>query len=196
MQTQIDAAFLDHLVRDPFPAVRIEGGGEYDGLGLRLRAEIVETPARPFTEHRLAGDPVLLGRVHAQADTLHALDHLHAQSGDGDLRTVVHVVEDEHHAAGGETAQIRIALQQGDARTHAPGRDGRREAGRPAADHDDVGAGDDRHAAGGFGDAIHMRPLARCQVAAGACQRMTNRSAAEMARKKQKAKPEPTSTVA
>ena len=82
-------------------------------------------------------------RINARPDFRHALDHFHAQAGDGDLLAVVHVVQHQHHAAGREPAEIGIALDQSDRTAFTPRGDGGRESGRTAADHDDVGLGDD-----------------------------------------------------
>ena len=75
---------------------------------------------------------------------LHALDHLAADAADGDLRAVAHVVEHQHHAAGGEAAEVGVAFEKRDGEAAARAGDRRGDARRAAADDDKVGAPHDR----------------------------------------------------
>ena len=165
VQPHVDAGLRDHLVRDALPAVRIERRGKHDRLRLHLRAEVMAAPARPFAVLLPALAALLGRRIDGSADLRHALDHLHAQAGDGDFLAVVHVVEHQHHAAGREPAEIGIALDQGDRAALAPRRDRGGEAGRPAADHQHIGARHHAGRAGCFLDAVALRAPSMCAPA-------------------------------
>ena len=58
-----------------------------------------------------------------------------------------HAVDPDDQAARRQAAQMVIALHQHDLGAQAPGRDGRRRARWPAADHQHVGLGKDRRLA-------------------------------------------------
>ena len=154
MQPHIDARRCDQIVRDALPAVRIERRRHHDRLRFCLRAEVMTAPARPFAVFVPALAALLGRRIDAGANLGHALDHFHAQAGDGGLFAVVHVVEHQHHAAGCKPAEIGIALDQRHCATLAPRRDRRRKARRPAADHQHVRTRHDARGAGCFFDAV------------------------------------------
>ena len=146
MESKRDAGLGDHLERGVLESVRIEGGGEDDGVRLGGDVEVEDAPSRPLAPHRLGGAhpgvPVDVGRIHAESPAVHALDHLHREAADGDLGVVVHVVEHEDHPARGEPSEVRIALDEGHARSVPGGGDGGRDAGRAPAHHQDVRRGD------------------------------------------------------
>ena len=154
VQPHVHAGLGDHLVRDALPAIRIEGGCEHDRLRLHLRAEIMAAPARPLAVFLERLSTLLRRRIDRRADLGHALDHLHAQTGDGDLLAVVHVVEHQHHAARRKPAEIGIALDQRNRAALAFRRDRRREPGRPATNHQHIRARHHARGAGHFFDAI------------------------------------------
>ena len=115
-------------------------------------------PQRAHLRHmasvsRTPGMRSVIGRRHAQAPGAHALDHLHADAGDRDLGIVVHVVQHQHHAAGGQPPEIGVALQQGHAGAVAGRGDGSGNPGGTPADDDHVGAIGDLGLARGFLDA-------------------------------------------
>ena len=83
---------------------------------------------------------------------MHALDHVEADAAYRDLAegAVPHVVEHQHHAAGGEAAQMVVALEQDRRGAVARGRQRGGHAGRATAHHQDVGLGHHRDIARGF----------------------------------------------
>ena len=99
MQPNVDASVRNHLVRRPLPPVRVKRRRHHDRHGLGRRAEIEEPPGRPALVGVPALPLVFLGREYAGAGACHAVDHFHAEAGDCHLIAIVHVVEDEHHAA-------------------------------------------------------------------------------------------------
>ena len=149
MQAKLDPRLRDHVEGGLLEAVRVEGGGEDDGMRLGVGVEVEHPPARPLAPHRLRrahrGVAVGVGRVDAEPAPLHAVDDLHRKAPDGDLGVVVHVVEHEDHAARGESPEVGIAFDQGHARPVPGGRDGGRDPGRPPAHDQDVRRGDHRH---------------------------------------------------
>ena len=146
MQAKLDPRLGDHVEGGLLEAVRVEGGGEDDGVRLGMGVEVEYPPARPLAPHLLGGAhpgvAVGVGRVHAEPPAVHALDHLHREAPDGDLGVVVHVVEHEDHPARGEPSKVGIALDEGHARAVPGGGDGGRDAGRAPAHHQDVRRGD------------------------------------------------------
>jgi len=66
--------------------------------------EIINAPARPFAVEFLALLAFARGRIDAQVELGHTLDHLHADAAHRDLVAVMHVVEHQHHATGGQAA--------------------------------------------------------------------------------------------
>ena len=156
MQPQVDLRLADHRVGDALEAVGIERGGVADRLRLDVRMKVEHAPARPFAPQRLVRAALGFRRHDAEADPLHAIDHLAAQAAHADFFAVAHVVEHEHHAARGEAAEIGVALQQRDRQPVARARDRRRDAGGAAADDDEIGAPDDRDGAAGFDDMVRV----------------------------------------
>ena len=65
-------------------------------------------------------------------------------------RPVRHAVDPDDEAAGGEAAQVIVALDQQDVGAQAGGSDGRSRPGRTAADDQNVGLGEHRDLAGGL----------------------------------------------
>src|SRR6185369_12358803 len=118
------------------------------------------------------------------------LDHAHAGAAHRDLALVVvpHVVEHQHHAARCESAQMDVALQQDYLRTIACGSQGGRQAGRPAADHHDVGLRNHRDVARRLldhvADIAHLRFSGVRQCTFSGCQRTMTRSSTATIRKK------------
>ena len=143
VQAQVDAGLADEVVGDALPAVRVEGDRVADRLGVGVGVEVEGAVAAPLVPQFLGGLAVIGRRDDRQAQLLQPLDVLGDDAGDGDLLAVDHVVEHQHHAAGGEAAEGGVALQQGDRGAGAGRGDGGGHAGGAAADHEDVGAGDD-----------------------------------------------------
>ena len=144
VQPHIDLRLADHRVGYALEAVGIEGGGVADRLGLDVRMKVEHAPARPFAPQRGIGAALGFRRHDAEPDALHALDHLAAEAAHRDLGAVAHVVEHQHHAAGGEAAEVGVAFEKRDGEAAARAGDRRRDARRPAADNHKVGAPHDR----------------------------------------------------
>ena len=190
MQADIDAGLLDHVVGDALPAVGVEGRGHHDRRRLGMGTEVEGAPARPFAVELPALAALFRFRVDAGADSFHPLDHLAADADGCDLVAIVHVVEHQHHAAGGEPAEIGIALDQRDRGAFAPGGDGGREAGGPTADDDHVGASDDRGFARIVGDALVSLMLGHACLPINGCWRAANaRPAARRRRSRRRTAP-------
>jgi len=206
MQPHVDAGLRDEIVGAAFPAVGIEGGGHDDRHRLRRRAEIEQAPGRPFAMHVPSLSPVFHRRIDRSADGLHPFDHLHAEARDRHLLAVGHVIEHQHHPAGGETAKIGVALQKRHGRAFAPRGDRGGDAGRPAAHHDDIRPCDDRRGRSGNSNGFipgHCSSLHRVRLQAVffqavflGCQRTTRRSAMVISTKNATENAEPTRTVA
>ena len=154
VQAEVDAGFGDHVVAGALPAVGVEGDGVADRVRLGAGVEVEQAPTRPFAEHGGVVAALVFGRVDGEAAGAHALDQLGAEAAHGDFRAGAHVVQHEHHAAGGEAAEIGVALHQADAGALAGCRHGRAHAGGAAADHDHVGSGGDGYAAAGLGNGV------------------------------------------
>ena len=126
VKAEIDAGFAHHVVGGALEAVGVERGGEDDRMRRGAGVKVEEIPAGPFLPHGLGltnvGLAVRFGRHHGEVPFLHALDDLHAQTLDGDFEIVVHVIEHQHHAAGGKAAEIGIAFQERDISAVACGR--------------------------------------------------------------------------
>ena len=165
MQPEVDPGLADHRIGYALEPVGVERGGVADRLRLDVRMKVEHPPARPFAPQRLVGAALGFGRHDAQAEALHALDHLAAQAAHADLRAVAHVVEHQHHAARSEAAEIGVAFDQRDGQAVARAGDRRRDARRAAADHHQIGAAHDRDPALGLDDRIgvgHGKLLAAC----------------------------------
>src|SRR5262249_22987305 len=106
-----------------------------------------------------------------------------------------HIVEHQHHAPRGEPAEIGITLDEADRGAVAGRRYCSAEPGRAAADHDDIGVGDDRDVPRRLccecGDCLVYR-----HGATPVSQRTPHGWIARIARKKNTEKAEPHSTVA
>ena len=130
MQAKLDPCLRDHVEGGVLEAVRVEGGGEDDGVRLGVGVEVEDPPPRPLAPHRLRRAhrrvAVGRGRVDAEPAPVHAFDDLHREAAHGDLGVVVHVVEDEDHAPRSEAPEVGIALDQGHARPVPGGGDGGR----------------------------------------------------------------------
>ncbi len=121
VQQQVHAALQHQLLAGEFQALRIDGrrpgddavvgGGAFAPIGGGGLVGAAPQPARR------AGDRVLRQPVEQVGGD--ALDHLRAGP-------VGHAVDPDHQAAGGEAAQVVVALQQHDVRAGARRCDGRR----------------------------------------------------------------------
>ena len=100
----------------------------------------------------LARAPLLLGRAGDRVGG-QALEDLRGEAGD-DLAPlpVAHPVDPDDEAAGGEAAEVVVALDERDLGAEAAGRDGRGAARGAAADDEDVGLLVDRGLARGLVD--------------------------------------------
>lgn len=203
MGSEFDARQTQNVISGTFEGVGIESGRKADRMRHGLRVKIEESPARPALPgiRRIAelDQTVAVRRRDAQTPELHALDHFHADAAHGNLELVDHIVEHQHHAAGGEAADIRIALQQGHARAIARRRHCRRDPGRAAADHHDVGTIDHFDVARRLMDCLnHCRFLlvARAQCDPAGFQRTTFASTTETRAKRTTARRAAITTVA
>ncbi len=119
MGSELDAGFADHVVGGALERVGIECSRKADRVRHRLGVEVEETPACPALPglRRLPelDQAVAIGRRDAKAPDLHPLDHFHADAAHGDFELVDHIVEHQHHAAGGKSADIGIAFEKRDA---------------------------------------------------------------------------------
>ena len=191
VQSQAHATLDHQILGDALPAVGIERDRVDDRLRLAAGAEVVAPPARPGAPHVPAHATVLGRRRHGQAELLEPLDGFADEPRRGDLPAVHHVVEQEHHAAGREPAQIRIALDQCDPRAAARRGHGGAHAGRTAAHHEHVAPVDDRRRA------CRFRDRRRRHQDASPCFHVTMRRSAKLTTaKKTTAQPEATNTVA
>src|SRR5437016_3391158 len=154
-------------------------------------AEVVAPPARPGAPHVPAHATVLGRRRHGQAELLEPLDGFTDESRRGDLATVHHVVEHEHHPTGREPAEIRIALDQRDPCAAARRGHGGAHAGRTATHHEHVAPVDDRRRA------RRVRDRRRRHQATPPCLHVTTPRPAKLTTaKKTTAQAEETNTVA
>src|SRR5919198_4679094 len=104
--------------------------------------------------HRLGiGRAPLLGRGAGDGVLGEAVEDLRREAGDDLLALpVAHPVDPDDQAAGGEAAEVVVALDERDLGAQARGGDRRRAAGRAAADDEDVGLLVDRRLARGLVD--------------------------------------------
>ena len=156
VQPDIDFRLADHRVGRALEAVGIERGGVADRLGLDVRMKVEHAPARPFAPQGRVGAALGFGRHDAEIHPLHALDHLAAEAAHRDLGAIAHVVEHQHHAAGGEAAEIGVALEKRDGEAAARAGDRRGDARGPTADDNEVGAPHDRDLALRLGDRVRI----------------------------------------
>jgi hypothetical protein len=83
-------------------------------------------------------------RINRQRARRHPVHQFTADAAHGDFGAGAHIVQHQHHAAGGQAAKIRISLDQAYRGTLARRCNGGTESGRATTDDDNVGAG--RHA--------------------------------------------------
>src|SRR5581483_5948622 len=121
------------------------GRGDLEPLGVdhrRPRDGVAEgaQPLAPVRDVRIVGRaPELAGRAGDRSGR-QAVEELLPDPGDHlPALPVGHPVDPDHEPARREPAEVVVALDERHLRAEPQGRDGRRAAGRPAADDEDVG---------------------------------------------------------
>ncbi|MCY1181262.1 hypothetical protein D9M73_217570 [compost metagenome] len=133
-----------------------------------LAVEVKGAPASPAPVGGGILAPFIGAREPGQAQRGHALDHGHAVAAHRDLLQVPvpHIVEHQHHAAGGQSAQVVVAFEQDGVGTVARCRQRGRQTCRATAHHHDICPGRDAHVPGRLldpvTDLVHCYPRNCC----------------------------------
>ena len=140
VEEQIHPRFEDHLVQD-LPHHLGVVGDRITNAALRRGAAPDEAPASVLLhQRRIVGPPVGSRRGKGAAGSRHPLDELLAQAPDHrPPLAIVERQEQRDQAAGGQTAEGSVALDQRHLGTRARGGHGRRRPGTPPAHHQHLG---------------------------------------------------------